>query len=250
MSKGMKYLAVMASLFLMNAAGATSFFSMNLHCGLGDWKSRVDVILKEVISRNPDVIGFQEVCHNSDIDMARYIVDGLKSKGYPVSFSKTAETHRTFIKYREQLLIITKLKVKNSVESWLPSMKFFENKYLAIELEDFWAITTHLHFAFPQIREKQFNVISKRFSAKATIIFGDLNSNPKDGETSIMHESEWTPYYGDPTYPAGNPKQTFDGFWVTKKFSETVNNHEFEVLFKNEVNPPSDHLGIWLEVNK
>jgi endonuclease/exonuclease/phosphatase family metal-dependent hydrolase len=250
MSKGMKYLAIVALLFLTNAASATTFFSMNLHCGLGDWKSRVDVVLKEVILRDPDIIGFQEVCHNSDIDMAKYIVNGLKSGGYPVSFSRTAETHRTFIKYREQLLIITKLKVKSSVESWLPSMKFFENKYLAIELEDFWAITSHMHFALPQIRERQFNVVANSFSEKSAIIFGDLNSNPKDGETSIMHENSWTSYYGDPTYPAGNPSKTFDGFWATKYFSENVKEHKFEVLFKEEVNPPSDHLGIWLEVNK
>lgn len=250
MSKGMKYLAIVALLFLMNTASATTFFSMNLHCGLGDWKSRVNIVLKEVILRDPDVIGFQEVCHNADIDMAKYIVDGLKSAGYPVSFSKSAETHRTFIKYREQLLIITKLKVKSSVESWLPSMKLFENKYLAIELEDFWAITSHLHFALPQIRKKQFNVIAKRYSDKAAIIFGDMNSNPKNNETSIMHEMNWTAFYGGPTYPAENPKQTFDGFWATKQFAESIKNHEFEILFKDEINPPSDHLGVWLEVIK
>lgn len=250
MSKGMKYLVMMAAILISNAACATTFFSMNLHCALGDWKSRVDIVLKEILIRDPDIIGFQEVCHNAEIDMAKYIVESLKAGGYPLKFSKTAETHRTFIKYHEQLLIITKLDVKNVEESWLPSMKFFENKYLAIEVDGFWAITSHLHFALPQIREKQFNVVAKKFSDKSAIIFGDMNSNPKDSETSIMKKNGWVSYFGGPTYPSEKPSKTFDGFWSTSKFHRSVESFEFEILFKDEVNPPSDHLGIWLEVKQ
>jgi endonuclease/exonuclease/phosphatase family metal-dependent hydrolase len=249
MSKVMKYLVILVSILFLNLASATTFFSMNLHCGLGDWKSRVDIVVKEVLLRDPDIIGFQEVCYNSDIDMTKYIIKSLKAGGYPVTFSKTAETHRTFIKYREQLLIITKRYVTNTKESWLPSMKFFENKYLAIEVDGFWAITSHLHFALPQIREKQFELIAKRFSDKPVILFGDLNSNPSDAETNVMKKN-WVSYYGGPTYPSANPDKTFDGFWATKVFADSVSSSTFEILFKNEVNAPSDHLGIWLEVDK
>lgn len=249
MSKSMKCLVILAFLFISGASfGATSIFSMNLHCALGNWKERLDIVIEEIAKRNPDIIGLQEVCHNQDIDMANYIVEGLKTRRYPVRFYRTAETHRTFIKYHEQLMIISKHEVKNSFESWLPSMKFFENKYLGIEVNGVTAITTHLHFALPQIREKQFNVIAEKFSNKKTIIFGDLNSNPENAETLIMDRSGWVSYYGDATYPSSHPEKTFDGFWATQSFAQNVKSSDFEVLFKDHKPEPSDHLGIWLKV--
>lgn len=249
MSKSMKCLVVLLIMTISGASLATtSIFSMNLHCALGNWKERTDIVIKEIIKRDPDIIGFQEVCHNHEVDMADYIVNKLKANNYPVRFSKTAETHRTFIKYREQLLIISKLAVKNSSESWLPSMKFFENKYLAIEVKDFIAITTHLHFALPQIREKQYRVLADKFSTKKVIVFGDLNSNPDNGETMIMDREAWVPFFGEPTYPSSRPNKTFDGFWASQSFAAEITSHEFEVLFKNHNPAPSDHLGIWLKV--
>ncbi len=249
MSKGMKYLVTGLMFFLILPAFAgTSIFSMNLHCALGDWKSRTDTVIAEIIKRNPEIIGLQEVCYNSQIDMGKYIVRELKRRHYPVVFSQSTNTHRTFVKYHEQLLIISRIKVASHEATWLPSMKFFENKYLAIDTGKFWAITTHLHFALPQIREKQFKVISERFKDKKAIVFGDLNSNPDDGETSVMHSSLWTSFYGEPTYPASNPTKTFDGFWVSKSFAETMRSSFFEVLFKDVKPEPSDHLGVWLEV--
>lgn len=221
---------------------------MNVHCALGDWKARTNVIIAEIIKRDPDIIGLQEVCYNSEVNMTKYIVDELKRLQYPVKFYKTADTHRTFVKYQEQLLIISKKDVLRSEESWLPSMKFFENKYLAIETEDFWAVTTHFHFALPQIRERQYKFVSKKFSDKKVIIFGDMNSNPDDNETKVMHELNWTPHYGGPTYPASKPTKTFDGFWASQSFSEMFQNIEFEILFQGVEPEPSDHLGIWLEL--
>lgn len=249
MSKGMKYLVLGSMFFLMLPAFAgTSIFSMNLHCALGDWKTRTDTVVTEIIKRNPEIIGLQEVCYNSEVDMAKYIVEELKRRRYPVVFAQTADTHRTFVKFHEQLLIISRITVTRHEESWLPSMKFFENKYLAIDTGKFWAVTTHLHFALPQIRERQFRMISKRFTDKKAVVFGDLNSNPENGETSVLHTGLWTAFYGEPTYPASNPTKTFDGFWVTKSFAESMRTSFFEVLFKEVKPEPSDHLGIWLEV--
>jgi endonuclease/exonuclease/phosphatase family metal-dependent hydrolase len=252
MSKSMKFMAllILISSAHMAFAREVKIFSMNLHCGLGDWESRVDTVIREVLKRDPDIIGFQEVCHNREVDMTSFIIKKLKDGGYPVMFHKTAETHRTFLKYREQLLIITKLNVEDVEESWLPSMKFFENKYLAIKVDNFWAITSHFHFALPQIREEQFKVIAEKFSNRAAIIFGDLNSNPDNSETAILHEKNWTSFFGEPTYPSSKPDKTFDGFWASEKLSSDISDTKFEVLFKDEINPPSDHLGIYLKIDK
>ncbi len=229
-------------------AGTTmTIFSMNLHCGLGDWKGRLDLVINEALDSDADVLGFQEVCFNQDVDMTSYILKGLSEGGYEVTYWKTFNTHRSFIKFHEQLLIITKHKVLGSEAHMLPSMKGFENGYLAINLGNVWAVTTHTHFALPQIRATQFRTLNSIFKNRNTIMFGDMNSNPKDSETGVLKENGWISIFGGPTYPSSNPKSTFDGFWISKSFAQSISGPHFRRLFVNAPVPPSDHLGIELK---
>lgn len=230
------------------ARSSMTFFSMNLHCGLGDWKSRLDQVIAEALKSDPDVLGFQEVCFNSEVQMTPYILEGLEKGGYHVSFWKTFNTHRSFMKYQEQLLIITKHKVLNSEAAMLPSLKTFENGYVAIELENVWAVTTHLHFALPHIRKSQYQSLNRLFKDRKAIMFGDMNSNPRDGETQVLKSNKWTSIYGGPTYPSNKPRSTFDGFWLSDSFTQEISSNQFRLLFENAPVPPSDHLGMELKV--
>ncbi|MFL5786318.1 MAG: hypothetical protein ACJ76H_16995, partial [Bacteriovoracaceae bacterium] len=95
-------------LILSPIASAFSIFSMNLHCGLGDWKSRVDIVVAEILKESHDVIGLQEVCYNNTMNMGTYIHEQLTKGGYPVKAMETQNTHRSFFKYQEQLLLISR----------------------------------------------------------------------------------------------------------------------------------------------
>lgn len=233
--------------FSLNAAAAQmEIFSMNLHCALGDWKSRLETIIDEIILRNPHVIGFQEVCKNKQLDMADYILRELKKKNYQVKSFARAQTHRSFINYQEELLIITRMETKQKLEGNLTSLKFFENKYLGLKIADTWVITTHLHFALPSIRATQYHELNEEFNSSKAIIFGDMNSHPGNRETSVFKMSGWKAFFNGPTYPARNPDKIFDGFWMSKASADNLSSASMEILFSEEHEPPSDHLGVYL----
>ncbi len=231
------------------AAPKLRIFSMNLHCGLGDWKGRMDVVVKEILELNPDIIGLQEVCYNDEMNMTDYILRSLQQRGYPVTYWITFDTHRSFIKYQEQLLMISKKNVTYVKTAMLPSLIGFENGYIAILVDGFWAVTSHLHFLAPPIRTSQYKVLAKVFSSTEAVLFGDLNSNPQNGETHPLKKEGWFPVFNGPTYPSENPQKTFDGFWFTKSFSNKVSSAQLTRLFLRNPSPPSDHLGIVLNVS-
>lgn len=246
----MKFLVISFLFFVTTIAfaGKAKVFSMNLHCGLGDWQNRMDTVTEEIIRLDPDVIGLQEVCYNKKMNMTDYIVAKLIDGGYPVKFWKTTDTHQSFLKYQEQLLIITKHEVSSDIIESLPSMKFFENGFIAIKIENTWFINTHLHFALPQIRSKQYARISDVFSSKKAILMGDLNSNPLDKESLVMKKNKWSSFYNGPTYPSHKPEKTFDGFWTSNSLSSQIRQSDMRILFAGLDDQPSDHLGIWLEM--
>lgn len=221
---------------------------MNLHCGLGDWEARMDDVVNEILKHNPDVIGLQEVCYNKDMNMTADILQKLNQGGYEVKFSRTTDTHKSFLKYQEELLVITRHEVSATIDEDLPSLKFFENRLLAIEIDGTWFVNTHLHFALPQIRTQQYKKISKLFSDKSALLMGDLNSNSGNGESKILKTNNWKDYFNGPTYPSHKPSKTFDGFWTSSLFTKNILKFDMTRLFVDAVNPPSDHLGVMLEL--
>lgn len=240
-------LGVILVLFSLNAAAAQiEIFSMNLHCALGDWKSRLNTIIDEIILRNPHVIGLQEVCKNKQLDMTDYILKELKKHNYQVKNFARAETHRSFIHYQEELLIITRMEAKQKLEGNLTSLKFFENKYLGLKIGDTWFITTHLHFALPSIRATQYRELNEEFKSTKAVVFGDMNSHPGNKETNVVKMSGWKAFFNGPTYPARKPDKIFDGFWMTKASGDNLSSASVEILFSEEHEPPSDHLGVYL----
>ena len=230
-------------------AASLEIFSMNLHCALGDWKERVDVVLGEIIRREPDVIGLQEVCKNKNADMTGYILSELTRNKYPVKSWKTIETHRSFISYQEELLIVSRHEATESSAGPIPSVKFFENKFVGLKINGMWFVTTHLHFALPSVRKAQYKSLDKQFSNKETFLFGDMNSHPGNTESTPFLLSKWSHHFNGPTYPAHQPKRTFDGFWLSEGLSQKVHRASIETLFQDLENPPSDHLGVYLRVD-
>lgn len=223
-------------------------FSMNLHCGLGDWKARMDLVVSEILKVNPDVIGLQEVCYNDEMNVATYIREKLQQGGYGARGFETIDTHRSFLKYQEQLLLITRHEVSETKKGYLPSAPTLRNGYVSFRIGEQWFLTTHLHFALSSIRKSQYAAITKLFADKGTIIFGDLNSNPADSETDVMKKSGWTSAFDGPTFPSDNPGKTFDGFWMSPRFYQDVLATTFELHFLNAPVQPSDHLGISLDL--
>ncbi|MFL5783364.1 MAG: hypothetical protein ACJ76H_02065, partial [Bacteriovoracaceae bacterium] len=118
--------------------------------------------------------------------------------------------------------------------------------YVTMKIGSRWFLTTHLHFALPLVRKKQFEAIEKAFGNEVTIIFGDLNSNPENDETNILTDSGWTSVFEGPTYPSDSPKKTFDGFWMSKAFYDEVSATAIERIFFQGPLLPSDHLAVHL----
>ena len=242
-------LLIFAILFSFSAiAKDMKVFSMNLHCGLDDWQKRMDVIINEIIHINPDVIGLQEVCYTDEMNMTKYISETLSQKGYPVKSLTTIDTHRSFVRYQEQLLLISRHEAQEMDQGNLPGPGFLRNGYVSFKIGNLRFLTTHLHFALSGIRSSQYKFIQKKYGNESVIIFGDLNSNPEDGETTVLKKGLWTPFFDGPTFPSDNPTKTFDGFWMTEKFHEEVMATTIERIFLNRNTQPSDHLGISLSI--
>lgn len=243
----MKTLIIFLVLFPLTAfASGMKIFSMNLHCGLDDWKARLDIVIAQILKSNPDVIGLQEVCYNKDMNMASYLRAELTKGGYPVTSMETFDTHTSFIKYQEQLLLISRHKITEKDSGFLPGPSVLKNGFVSFRINGSWYLTTHLHFALALIRKSQYEFIQKKFGQKSTIIFGDLNSNPEDRETDVLKDARWVSVFDGPTYPSADPKKTFDGFWMTEAFYGGVLATTMERHFLNSRIQPSDHLGIEL----
>lgn len=221
---------------------------MNLHCGLDDWKKRMDVVVNEIVRLNPDVIGLQEVCYNDEMNMAKYIGESLSKKGYPVKSLITIDTHRSFIRYQEQLLLISRHVSQDTDSGYLPGPGILRNGYVSFRIGHLRFLTTHLHFALPAIRRSQYEFLQEKFGRQGIVAFGDMNSNPENSETNVLKKAGWVPFYDGPTYPSDNPTKTFDGFWMSERFHEEVMATTIERLFLNQRNQPSDHLGISLSI--
>lgn len=218
--------------------------SMNMHCALGDWEKRTLIVVDEIIRLNPDVIGFQEICKNENVDMKEFIWEELNKRSQFQS-RHSVQTHRTFIKYFEELFIVSRRDSERQFSGKLPAVPTLENMYVGMEIDDMNFITTHLHFALPQIRRRQYEVLRK-FTQTKTIIFGDMNSNPKNPETMPFKKDGWFPVYSGPTYPSDKPSKTFDGFWLSPSLKKKVSSIKVERLFVDADTQPSDHLGIFM----
>lgn len=224
-------------------------FSLNLHCALGEWEERMDLVIDEVLRENPDVIGFQEVCRNKNVDMAAYLRRGLLRGGYPILASESFDTHRSFVHYQEELLILSRHPATDRDRGTIPSPGFLKNGFVALEIGGEWFVTTHLHFALPQIRKSQYKFLDRRFREKSSLVFGDLNSHPGNRETKVFSGTGWVPAFAGPTYPAENPKRIFDGFWSSPAFGESCSVTALRKNFADVPLPPSDHLGLTLDLS-
>lgn len=234
---------VILSLISMTAlATEVRILSMNMHCALGEWQKRTLIVVEEIIRLNPDVIGFQEICKNNDVDMKEFIWEELNKRSYFES-RNSIRTHRTFIKYHEELFIVAKVSSDKKFHGKLPAVPTLENMYLGLEIDGISFITTHFHFALPHIRRKQYEALSS-FTPQKTIVFGDMNSNPGNSEALPFIKDGWMPVYGGPTYPSHKPSKTFDGFWLSPAMKTAVTNVKIERLFLNAKTQPSDHLGL------
>ncbi len=244
----MKLFIFLVLLPLTCFSSATKIFSMNLHCGSDDWKARLDVVVGEILRIRPEVIGLQEVCYNDEMNMAGYIREKLLSGGYGFRTFETLDTHRSFLRYQEQLVLISKLPVDEVKSGFLPSSSLLRNGYIAVRSGQQWYLTTHLNFILPMVRKNQFNTLSKSFGKNKAIIFGDFNSGPEDDEAEVMKKGNWVSAFDGPTFPAENPEKTFDGFWMSSSFHDEVMATTVELHFLNARFQPSDHLGISLNI--
>ncbi len=230
-------------------AKPVKYFSMNLHCGLGDWARRMDMVIAEIVRVNPDVIGLQEVCYNSEMNMQTYILQGLQRSGYQIGAFHSVDTHRSFSKYMEQLLIISKQKAVSKTQGYLPGIIILRNGYVGLEIEGQWVVTTHLHFLIPFVRQRQYKALRNIFSGKKAIIFGDMNSSDRQWESGPLRKAGWTSHYEGPTYPSDKPRSIFDGFWLTSSFSQGSTFKSARRVFLNAPEQPSDHLGLELNLD-
>lgn len=210
----------------------------------------MDMVVDEIVEMNPDVIGLQEVCYNDEMNMTKYIGDSLAKKGYPVKSLLTIDTHRSFLRYQEQLLLISRHPSTEAKSGKLPGPGVLRNGFVSFRVGNQRFLTTHLHFALPAIRRSQYEFLAKEFANQAVIIFGDMNSSPQNSETDVLKKSSWVSFFDGPTYPSNDPVKTFDGFWMSEKFHQEVMATTIERVFLNQRIQPSDHLGISLSILK
>lgn len=225
------------------------YFSMNLHCLVGDWKARLDLVADELVRRDVDVAGFQEVCRKGSSDMAEYLVGALLARGYAVAYWSAVNTHKSFYRSQEQLLMISRLPVASHEAGRLPSIAMLANYYQGAQINGRWIVNTHLHFMLPQLRKIQVKRISKLWSSRDVLMLGDFNSAPNKKAMKPLRDAKWAALFAGPTYPADDPKKIFDGFWLSESLSKRVQRARATTVFGGYSPSVSDHLGVVLDVD-
>lgn len=232
-----------------HAGSEMKYFSMNLFCAENDWQNRIEVLAREISRLDPDVAGFQEVCRGAGIDVVATLVESLKREGYPVAFQHAVFTHRTFFKYGENLLLISKHVPERVATGVLPgSAPAFENRYLAMQLKGQWYVNTHLNWIFPTGRAEQYRFLSRVWGGLPAIVGGDLNSGPLTWEGKKFAALDWIPFFAGPTHPSSGPKRVFDGFWLSPRIADEIEVLGVERLFAERASALSDHLAVMLTV--
>ncbi|MBN8537247.1 MAG: hypothetical protein J0M15_09340 [Deltaproteobacteria bacterium] len=229
-----------------------NIFSMNLHCFAGNWQFRFEQILNKILELSPDVISLQEVCttFNGNLNQIEFIKKYLMDRRYPLQKIVAQFTHPAWNQFNEYLVVITKQNVLAVDQGLLPTSEL-QRGYIAIKLNPFWYINTHLEYKMENsaYRQMQIDFLIQRFLNEAHVIGGDFNSAPDSQEQFNFKRMSYLDFFPGNTFIGddSNSSRRIDGMWFSPKarmFLKTLNGG---ITLDQKVNGQylSDHFAIY-----
>ncbi len=227
-----------------------------------DYSVRLQVIIQELKSLDPDILGLQEVAqHSASDNMAQTIADSLSLHFNTEYYVYWQFTHTAYSSYSEGIGIVSKWPVTTSGSQNLP-VAVFPRKVLWNQIDiqgtPLHFFTTHLAYRDEDnfTRIQQVNTINTFISSKVSavsgpaILTGDFNCTPGSDPVGQLYgyTSSWEhlhPTLSGHTYPAGNPYKKIDYVFIRDSSQPEILNASLEFSAPyNGVSYPSDHLGL------
>jgi endonuclease/exonuclease/phosphatase family metal-dependent hydrolase len=239
--------------FLGIEAQAMVLMTQNLRC-LPEKKSEENVLalpqrlskLIEIIRRNKvDILMLQEVCSNQQLSALEMFLEQSQAADIKWNFILKTFAHDSYGKWREELVILSKVFPISAREFKLPDPvlgRVLQALYLP--QYEMWVANTHLSHADDQgiQRKKQMQTIVDYFGDAPVMLLGDFNSGPHDVESYVFKNARYRPYFHGASWPAWQPKHWYDGLWKSPTTTHRIQSSQM-------VDIGSDHLGViyWLD---
>lgn len=221
--------------------------SFNLHCTFENWEARVDEVAQQLAKARPDFIAFQEVCLDTDNDMANGILQALARHGYPVVSHQTQFSHFAWDKYDEYLMVISRHRIQEVQKGFLPKSPL-QRSYLGAKINGIWFVNVHLEHSknYAQYRDTQVQFLVNKFRDRRHIIMGDFNSEVVSPEQSHFLKQNYVSFFPGFTRPANKPTMAIDGLWISPELGPQLKDEKARLIFKElfRGNYLSDHLGV------
>jgi len=221
--------------------------SFNLHCLEDNWVKRLEIFAQEAARISPDIISLQEVCTTETENGIQFLKEKLMMAGYPLQELRVQYTHKSWDKYYEHLVILTKNKIEYSKQGYLPPSPFLRG-YVALKIKGKWFLNTHLEFLDGNYRTEEVKFLMNIFPSEQHVIMGDFNSSPTEEDLVLFHHAGYRSYFPGPTFPAHAPQTTIDGFWLSSNFA--YSRADVIRFFQNEYAGTylSDHFAVLISI--
>jgi len=238
------------------------------------WDNRKELVFKQILSKRPTIIGFQEVVKGKQYKDLKKGLPGYRSFGKPRSKKSKSWLQWVIMKYpraqdecnpifynpKHVQLIKSETVGINPPNilfpSWLPRI-FSYGLFKDVRTQKkFCVINTHLDKDSKTIRNKQIHLILKYVTKNAddlpVIIMGDFNA-PIEGNTQkILYDAHFV--HAKENAITRGPKKTRTG-WKDNKLKEidhillkNAMATEYEVVQNPQGQYPSDHQPVYAKV--
>lgn len=241
------------------------------------WNNRKQLVLKEINTQSPDIIGAQEVVVGQQFEDLKSELTGYASFGqgrkekswnplqWMVMLHPKAKNEANPILYKADKFELIKSETidinpggRFFVGSWLPRVftaGIFKDKATN---KNFCIINTHLDKDSSSIRNKQvkmiLNYVTKKAKNLPVAIMGDFNT-PIEGEIKEIFAKEGFVFAKDATKKTEGPQETRTG-WNNEQFKnidhimvKKMDVERYAVIKNKEGKYPSDHRPVIAEIS-
>ena len=201
--------------------------TLNLRCLLDDWAARLPILVDALAALDPDVVGFQEVCHDTQTtaDNLAELMAALEVRTGDTWTARFAGTHRGWNRYDEGIAVASRHGLATTEVVALPTGVFPRKVVMARIDAPAGALvfaTTHLDHQDADVRGEQAAAVVEALSAfsapdDAVILTGDMNEGPEGGAAAAFEAAgfadTWAALHpGDPgpTIPSSAPNERID----------------------------------------
>jgi len=244
-------------------ATATVVATANIRCLIDDWDQRLPLLVAEIERVRPDVLALQEVCRDTQTgrDALTELLDAL-SLDYTAA---RAQTHLAWDRYEEGIAVLALDPVLSSTVVDLPAGAFPRRAVIARIAAPSGPLVfagTHLSFGderaatrAAQLAAVRAAVDTVRGPCDTAVVTGDFNESPNGAAVTAAlthgYADAWAEAHpGDAgaTVPSDDPSARIDYILVSAGNAVAGHTERFLDVSQGAIYP-SDHLGVWSELN-